>query len=169
MIRPGLEALEPRVVLYSATGNAWLNPALITISFMPDGTNLGGATSNLVSSFDSKPALVGRWQDEILRAAQVWAQQTNINFVVVPDDGVASGAGDYQQGSPTHGDIRIGGYNFGNSANQVLSGAMPNPADVALHVDKYCRENPKLAFIGIVIPLIQEIREYRVPAPMQKP
>jgi len=63
----------------------------------------------------------------------------------------------------------VSGYNFGNSANQVLSGAMPNPADVALHVDKYCRENPKLAFIGIVIPLIQEIREYRVPAPMQKP
>src|SRR3954470_3633722 len=83
--RPALETLESRVVLYSATGNAWLNPTTITLSFMPDGTNLGGATSNLISSVESKPALSGRWQGEILRAAQVWAQQTNINFVVVPD------------------------------------------------------------------------------------
>src|SRR4051812_21463575 len=115
-IRPGLESLEPRVVLYSATGNAWLNPALITISFMPDGTDLGGATSNLISSFDSKPALAGRWQSQVLRAAQVWAQQTTINFVVVPGVGAPAGGGDDQQGSPTHGDTRISGYNFENSA-----------------------------------------------------
>ena len=63
----------------------------------------------------------------------------------------------------------VSGYNFGNSANQVRSGTMPSPADIALYVDKYCRENPGLAFIGAVTPLIQEIREYRVPAPMPKP
>src|SRR3954466_7491883 len=84
--RPALESLESRLVLYSATGNAWLNPATITISFMPDGTSLGGATSNLVSSFNGSPSLNGRWQGEILKAAQVWAQRTNINFAVVPDD-----------------------------------------------------------------------------------
>ena len=53
--RPGLESLESRVVLYSATGNAWMNPAVITISFMPDGTNLGGATSNLQLHVQQQP------------------------------------------------------------------------------------------------------------------
>jgi hypothetical protein len=114
--QPRLEPLEPRVVLYSATGNAWMNPAVVTISFMPDGTNLGGGnTSNLLSTFNHNPYLAGRWQNVILQAAQVWAQQTNINFVVVPDDGAASGAGNDQEGDPSHGDIRIGGYNFGSS------------------------------------------------------
>ncbi len=63
----------------------------------------------------------------------------------------------------------VSGYNFGNSANQVPSGKMPNPADIALYVDKYCLDNPKLAFVGAVGPLIQEIREFRVPAPIPKP
>jgi hypothetical protein len=93
-----------------------MNPAVVTISFMPDGTNLGsGNTSNLISTFNNNPYLAGRWQNVILQAAQVWAQQTNLNFVVVPDDGADSGAGNDQEGDPRHGDIRIGGYNFGSS------------------------------------------------------
>src|SRR5262249_5895901 len=93
-----------------------MNPAVVTISFMLDGTNLGcGNTSNLISTFNNNPYLAGRWQNVILQAAQVWAQQTNINFVVVPDDGADSGAGNDQEGDPGHGDIRIGGYNFGSA------------------------------------------------------
>jgi hypothetical protein len=92
-----------------------MNPAVVTISFMPDGTNMGSTTSNLIGTFNGNPVLNNRWQTEILRAAQTWAQQTNLNFVVVPDDGVPSGAGNYQEGDPGHGDIRIGGYNFGNT------------------------------------------------------
>jgi hypothetical protein len=115
------------VVLYSTTGNAWPNPAVITITFVPDGTNLGGVTSNLVSSFNSKAALAGRWQTQILQAAQSWAQQTNINFVVVPDDGAPSTSGTDEQGDPSHGDIRIGGYNFGNSS--LGSAYQPPPAN----------------------------------------
>ena len=89
---PALEGLESRVVLYSASGNAWPNPQLITISFMPDGTNLGGGeTSNLQSTFNSKSSLAGNWENVILQAAQTWAQQTNINFAVVPDDGAPRG------------------------------------------------------------------------------
>ena len=76
--RPSIESLESRVVLYSATGNAWMNPAVVTISFMPDGTNLGGNVSNLQSTFNSNAGLKG-WQNVILQAAQVWAQQTNLN------------------------------------------------------------------------------------------
>src|SRR5262249_16447383 len=45
----------------------------------------------------------------------VWAQRTNINFTVVSDNGAAWGGGNYQQGDPGYGDIRIGGYNFGSS------------------------------------------------------
>jgi hypothetical protein len=96
-------------------GNAWMNPAAITISFMPDGTNLGGPTSNLFSAFNSRPSLNGKWQAQILKAAQMWAQQSNINLIVVPDNGTPMGGGNNQEGDPGMGDIRIGGYNFGNS------------------------------------------------------
>ena len=94
----------------------WPNPQLITISFMPDGTNLGGGvTSNLFSTFNSKSSLAGNWENVILQAAQTWAQQTNINFAVVPDNGAPEGSGADEQGDPGFGDIRIGGYNFGSS------------------------------------------------------
>src|SRR5262249_46301372 len=75
--RPTLESLESRMVM-TATTNAWPHPQLITISFMPDGTDLGGVGSNLQSTFNSKPGLSGRWQGVILKAAQAWAQVTNI-------------------------------------------------------------------------------------------
>jgi hypothetical protein len=89
---------------------------MITISFMPDGTNLGGGvSSNLFSTFNSKSSLAGNWQNVILQAAQTWAQQTNINFAVVPDNGAPEGSGAQEQGSAEFGDIRIGGYNFGSS------------------------------------------------------
>jgi predicted Zn-dependent protease len=118
--RPNLEQLETRLVPYAVTGNAWPNPQLITISFVPDGTLIGTngtqqVGSNLFATFDAKFGSAAAWQDIILKAAQVWAQQTNINFTVVPDDGAPIGSGNYQQGDPNMGDIRIGGYNFGNS------------------------------------------------------
>ncbi len=110
--RFSIEQLEDRVVLYAASGNAWPNPELITISFEPDGTNLGGVYSNLNSAFSG---LTG-WQNEILRAAQVWSAQTDINFLLVSDSGAGIGSGSYQQGSTTIGDIRIGGFDLGNSS-----------------------------------------------------
>ena len=57
----------------------------------------------------------GNWENVILQAAQTWAQETNINFAVVPDDGAAAGSGADEEGNPGFGDIRIGGYNFGSS------------------------------------------------------
>src|SRR4051794_15206793 len=73
---PRLEGLESRTVLYATTGNLWPNPGLVTISFMPDGTNLGGPTSNLNAVFNSKPALNqpgNDWRTIIERAAQAKA------------------------------------------------------------------------------------------------
>lgn len=126
LLLASLEPLESRLVLYAASGNAWPTSEVITISFQPDGTNLGGVNSNLIQAFNSNTDLNGRWQAEILRAAQVWAQATNINFVVVSDNGTASGSGKYQQGDPGFGDIRIGGYDFGNTS---LAGAYMPPPD----------------------------------------
>ncbi len=114
-------------MLYSVSGNAWPDPHVITISFMPDGTQINGQTSNLQSTFNSKPSLYGRWQAQVLRAAQVWAAQTNINFVVVSDNGAPEGSGNYQQGDPGFGDIRIGGYNFGSST--LATTYMPPPVN----------------------------------------
>ena len=62
----------------------------------------------------------------------------------------------------------VSGYNFGNSANQVPLNKLPDPAALALYIDNYCRESPKLPFIGAAIPLLQEIREFRNPAAAKK-
>jgi hypothetical protein len=124
---PLLEDLESRVVLYSASGNAWPSPQLITISFMPDGTNINGYSSNLMSKFNSAFGSTSTWENLIVQAAQLWAQQTNINFAVVPDNGSPAGSGNYQQGDPNMGDIRIGGYNMNCSG--LAMACMPPPVN----------------------------------------
>jgi len=107
-----VEVLESRVVPYALSGGAWPHPQLITISFVPDGTDIGGLSSNLFATFNARWS-TQTWENVILKAAQQWAAATNINFQLVPDDGVISGGGLYEQGDPGMGDIRIGGYNFG--------------------------------------------------------
>src|SRR5581483_8788335 len=111
-----VEALETRLVPYSASTNAWPAPQLITISFAPDGTQLdsNGDTSNLFATFNATFGSTSAWQNVILKAAQQWAKQTNINVAAVGDNGAPLGSGNYQQGDPGMGDIRIAGYNFGN-------------------------------------------------------
>ena len=120
--------MEDRVVPYAASGNLWPNPQLVTISFVPDGTNLGGVTSNLFAAFDARFGSTSVWQNVILKAAQVWAQQANVNFTVVGDSGADSGSGDDQQGDPTMGDIRIGGFDFQDGSFLAL-GFLPPPVN----------------------------------------
>ena len=115
-VRLGLESLEERLTPYSVSGNAWVHPEMITVSFVPDGTNIGGQTSNLQATFNAKFGSAAVWQNIFKDAAQVWAQQTNINFNFVTDSGAATGTGSYEQGDTTFGDIRIGGYNLGTTA-----------------------------------------------------
>jgi hypothetical protein len=121
-----LETLEARVVPYAVTGNAWPHPNLVTISFVPDGTNLGGVSSNIFATFNAKWS-TSVWEGQILRAAQVWAQQSDLNFTVIADSGAPTGSGNYEQGDPTMGDIRIGGYNFGSST--LAAAYMPPSAN----------------------------------------
>src|SRR5438105_2715293 len=100
-VRPQVEALESRLVPYALSGDAWPGPQLITLSFVPDGTVLGtnangNITSNLFATFNAKFGSTSKWENQILKAAQQWAAQTNINFAVVADNGTAIGSGSYQ-------------------------------------------------------------------------
>jgi predicted Zn-dependent protease len=127
---PRLEHLEARLTPYSASTNAWIHPELITLGFVPDGTIVGSnsqgyVTSNLQSTFNAKFGSAAAWQNQILKAAQQWAQQTNLNFAVITDNGAQIGTGSYQQGDPNQADIRFGGYNFGSTT--LAQGYMPPP------------------------------------------
>lgn len=109
-----VEALEERWV---PSANQWTNPELVTLSFTPDDTVLGSTilgdiTSDLQSKFTNLFGSSEAWQNEFLEAAQQFAAVTNLNFAVVSDNGDDIGSGDYQQGDPNFGDIRVGGYNF---------------------------------------------------------
>jgi predicted Zn-dependent protease len=116
--RLAVEQLEAREVPYALNGGAWVHPELVTISFVPDGTFLeydshGQAiTSSLFADFNARWS-TSTWENAILKAAQVWARQTNVNFAVVADDGSGfDQSGQYQQGAANYGDIRIAGAHY---------------------------------------------------------
>ncbi len=114
-VRPRLEVLESRQLLYSTLGAQWVYPQRITFSFVPDGTDLGGATSNLFSTMASDGLSTQQWQDAIRAAAAIWEEVANINLVQVSDNGTPLGGGGYEQGDPGMGDIRIAGAALGGS------------------------------------------------------
>src|SRR5207245_11664107 len=70
----------------------------------PPTTSLHDALP-IFAAFNAKWS-TATWQSQILRGAQVWAQQSGLNFEVVSDSGGATGSGNYEQGDPTMGDIR---------------------------------------------------------------
>jgi len=93
-----VESLEVRIVPYSTSGNLWPHPEFVTISFVPDGTIVGTNSqgyvySNLFAKFNAKFGSPAAWQSVILRAAQSWAAQTNINFDILSDNGTQIGQG----------------------------------------------------------------------------
>ena len=114
-----VEGLEPRLLLYAANGGVWPHPELVTVSFMPDGTDIGGMPSSLFSSMNARFA-TATWQKEMLKGAQSYAANANINFSVASDDGSAfgscggSGTDCNMQGDSNFGDIRLGGFNLGS-------------------------------------------------------
>jgi hypothetical protein len=115
-----MEALEPRLLMYSAAGGVWPKPELLTVSFMPDGTDIGGTPSGLFAKMNSVTTQA-TWQLEILKGLQDWAAASNVNFAVVSDDGSpwgscgGSGTDCNIQGDANFGDIRIGALNLGTS------------------------------------------------------
>ena len=145
-----VEQLEAREVPYAVSGGAWVHPELVTISFVPDGTILTydsqgqAVTSTMFADFNARWS-TSTWQNAILKAAQVYARQTNVNFALVADDGSEVGLiGQYQQGATNYGDIRMGGthYTQRTGATFLAQAYMPPPlnnwsiaGDVQLNTD----------------------------------
>lgn len=125
-VRPVVEGLEGRVLLYAVTGGHFTYGSRITWSIVPDGTILAAYPSNLISTMNNRFGAA-----YLVRAAQdafaIWENVANVNFAQVSDDGETSGSGNYQQGSPTIGDIRIGGFNQGSGT--LATTIFPPPAN----------------------------------------
>lgn len=105
--RPRLEGLEDRMLLYSTYGGTWTYGERITYSFVPDGTNIGGQSSNLFATLN-KIAPTATWEAAFEKAAAIWSSYANINLALVSDNGEPYGATGNQQDDPNVGDIRIG-------------------------------------------------------------
>ena len=106
-VRPGVEGLEARLLLYSDLGDQWTYDSRITYSFMPDGTSVGGVSSVLFQTLNAKYA-TATWEQQIEQAASLWENVTNANLALVSDGGEAVGTSGDQQDDPRFGDIRIG-------------------------------------------------------------
>jgi hypothetical protein len=106
-IRPKLEDLEGRFLLYSTLGGQWTYGSRITYSFMPDGTSVGGTPSALFQTLNAKYA-TATWEQQIQAAASLWENVTNINLALVSDGREPVGCSGNQQDDPRFGDIRIG-------------------------------------------------------------
>src|SRR3954447_1638900 len=72
-IRPGVEGLEARLLLYATTGGHWTYGSRITLSFLPDGTSAGGSSSSLVSLMNAKFP-TATWVQQFQAAAAVWQE-----------------------------------------------------------------------------------------------
>lgn len=102
-----LQQVEDRVV--PTTGLAWPDARGLTLSFVPDGTDAGGATSNLFQHLDGQfNGNRAAWQRELAEAFQVWAVEANINVGKVADTGPAMGTAGPVQHDSRFGDIRVG-------------------------------------------------------------
>lgn len=122
--RPELESLEDRRLLSSLNGGEWSNPQRITYSFMPDGTSIGGISSNLFQTLN-KLYPTATWEQAFEKAAAVWQQVANVNLALVSDNGASVGSSGDQQGDPRFGDIRIGAYS--QSSGQLAMACLPPP------------------------------------------
>lgn len=114
------EQLEDRKLL-AAFGNAWVDPRSISISFPSEHTPVGSAKNDIRSTLDAvAPRL--EWQTAILRAAQTWAENANINIGLVPDRSDSFGAVGLATNDPRFGEIRIGAF----PQNSVIASAVAN-------------------------------------------
>ncbi|MGP0062637.1 MAG: Zn-dependent protease, partial [Isosphaeraceae bacterium] len=85
-VRPALENLESRLLLYSTLGAQWTYDSRITYSFMPDGTSVGGVPSALFQTLNAV-APTATWEAQFEQAASLWETAANVNLALVPDGG----------------------------------------------------------------------------------
>ena len=120
---PAVENLKDRCT--PAFGVPWFDATSLTLSFVPDGTNVSGKNSNLFAQLNSFTAQQ-TWQREILRAYQTWAVQANVNIGLAADGGQAMGTPGAPQEDIRFGDIRIGGRMLSAVAvNDNMAGGVP--------------------------------------------
>jgi hypothetical protein len=95
--------------------NPWPDAAHLTLSFAPDGTAVGPATSELNRLFAGYGA-TRDGQLAVLRAFQSWAEYADINLSVVADGGQAFGTAGAPQGDARFGDVRLAAYAMATDA-----------------------------------------------------
>jgi hypothetical protein len=125
-----VERLEDRCVP-ATWGNPWPDAPHLTLSFAPDGTQVGDRTSVLFQSLNPYSSS-SAWQLAILRAFQTWAVNANVNVSAVPDGGQPFGTQGAIQGDPRFGDVRLAAFAMdanGATGNDVL--AIASPFEVA--------------------------------------
>ena len=125
-VRPRLEGLEERVLLFTSLGDQWTYDSRITYSFMPDGTSIGGVPSALFHTLNAKYATT-TWEQQIEYAASLWENVSNINLSLVSDGGEPVATSGDQQGDPRFGDIRIGAVPM--SAGTLAVTFLPPPSN----------------------------------------
>src|SRR6516225_1550992 len=114
-----LERLEDRELLAS-WGVPWPNPQHVTVSFVPDGTQVSPYTSSLFQTLNSQSA-TSVWETAILQGLQTWAASTNINLALVNDGGQPIGTPGQIQGDSRFGDIRIAAQPLGSQVVAITS------------------------------------------------
>src|SRR5437762_1988898 len=105
-VRPTLEGLEDRKLLYATLGGSWTYGSRITYSFVPDGTSVGGVSSNLFATLNAVTT-TATWEQQFEKAAAIWSSYAHINLALVSDTGAAIGTLGNQQDDSRFGDIRI--------------------------------------------------------------
>ena len=125
-VRPRLEGLEDRFLLYATTGTQWAKPKRITYSFVPDGTNIGGVPSNLQQTLNASFATAD-WQAQFANAAAVWQKVANINFSQVSDNGSPWGSRGTSRATP--GSATSGSAAMPCRAASLRSPISPPPAN----------------------------------------
>lgn len=99
------EVLETRWLLSTVTP-IWNDTSQLTLSFVPDGTDVGGAPSRLYETFN-RVAPTHDWKEAILRALQSWVVHTRANVGLVGDEGLPLGTPGPRTQDPRFGDVRI--------------------------------------------------------------
>lgn len=121
-VRLNFDSLEERNTP-ATFGIPLSDPMHLTISFVPDGTDVAGSPSTLFQTLNALTSTFA-WQTDILRAAQSWSNLTNINFGVVSDSGDPLGATAPLTGTTPFGVIRIAAKSLAN--NVIAVGIPPN-------------------------------------------
>src|SRR3954471_10051761 len=114
-----LERLEDRLTP-ATSGVTWPDGSHLTLSFVPDGTRVGDAPSNLFAALNAV-APTAAWQQAILRAFQSWAAPANVHVGVVADGGQPLGANGVVQGDAKFGDIRVAAVPLGNTNTLITN------------------------------------------------